>query len=91
MSRRPDIYLDMGDLREVLSGFAAGLGTIIEANTRQYAADWMRTVADSPHRTPAAATALRHLADCFQGVPPSEPAPDPRSRFKLVDGGGSAA
>ncbi len=88
---KPDIYLEPQDIRDIIFvGFAAFAG-VLKQDDLAYVTSFMRGLADNPRRPPAAAQGIRQLADLLEGKEPPAPAPDPRSRFKLVDGGGSAA
>ena len=72
MTKAPDIYLDMSDLRHVFAGFALGIYTCFPEKRDEFAAI-MRTWADTPSRTEAARLALHCLADDVDGTLPERP------------------
>jgi hypothetical protein len=88
---KPDIYLDPQDIRDIIFVSFAAFADVIEPEALARVTSFMRGMADSPRRAPAAAQAIRQLADIMDNIEPPEPAPDPRSRFKLIDGGGGTA
>ncbi len=91
MSKQPDLYLEPQDVRDIIFvGFAA-MADVLEADVLARVTSFIRSMADSPHRTPAAAQAIRQLADIMDNIELPEPAPDRRSRLKLVGGGGNPA
>jgi hypothetical protein len=84
MNKPPDeIYLEMTDLRYVLSGFAVAIRECFPEKRDEFA-DAMRTWANSPNRTEAARRALHVLADDVDGTLPESPVEPPKPTLKLV-------
>ncbi len=80
---KPDIYLEPQDIRDVIFvGFAA-MADVLEPEVLARVTSFIRSMADSPHRTPAAAQGIRQLADIMDNKP--LPEPDPRPRLKVVN------
>ena len=83
MSKPPDTYLGMEDLRDIFGAFAAAIHICLPEKRVEFA-DIMRKWADQPKVTEAARRALHGLAGTVDGTLPESPIEPPKPTLRIV-------